>query len=179
MRLTSTGGARNIKPSAQESNPQVADQPSGKSAAFKDPALLKLNYLHRLKRLDASQGVAEKEKRAGFRAGAFKEKRKKSVATDVVPVDPNPVVMMPSVVSRNPDPSIAMAPVIRAVGIVGPIPDFDIDSCRFRSGHRSKRACAEQNAQQDHQISFHNVFSVPLRFDAKCASPIQGLIWYS
>ena len=158
MRLTSTGGARNIKPSAQESNSQVADQPSGKSAAFKDPALLKLNYLAPTETPDASQGVAEKEKRAGLSRRRVQGKTEKSVATGVVPVDPNPVVITPSVVSRHPDPSIAMVPVIRAVVIVGPIPDFDIDSCRFRSGHRSKRACAEQNAQQDHQISFHNVF---------------------
>jgi hypothetical protein len=93
-----------------------------------------------------------------FRVGAFKEKRKNSVATSVVPVDPNSVVITPPPVSRNPNPSMAMAPVIRAMVIVRPITDFDKDACRFRSGHRSKRACAEQNAQQDHQISFHIVF---------------------
>jgi len=122
MRLTSTGGARNIKPSAQESNPG-------------------------------------KEKRAGaFAPARSRKKRKNSVATNVLPVDPNLVVITPRPMSWYPDPSMPMAPVIRAMVIVRPITDFDKDTRRFRSGHRSERACAEQNAQQDHQISFHIVF---------------------
>jgi hypothetical protein len=104
--------------------------------------------------------LAGKKNAPGFRTGAFKEKRKNSVATNVVPVDPNPVVIAPRPVAWNPVPTMAMAPIVMAVMIVivRSITDFDIDTCRFRSGHRSKRACAEQNAQQDHQISFHIVF---------------------
>jgi hypothetical protein len=127
---------------------------------MRHPALPKLDYLAPIETRDASQGVTGKEKRAGFSHRRVKEKGKNSVATTVVPVDPNPVVITPRPMSWNPDPSMAMAPVIRAMVIVRSITDFDKNTCRFRSGHRSKRACAEQNAQQDHQISFHNVFSV-------------------
>ena len=69
------------------------------------------------------------------------------LATRIMPVHPDALVILPGPMPRDPFPAHPALNVKRAVRIIRPVANRNYQVCRIHNRYRRNRTCAEQNAQ--------------------------------